>query len=256
MSAVEDADVAVESDGGHAPKPTTERIAIERHRRGNRWMHWINFPILAVMIWSGLRIYWADLRDPFGVGIGGWHWFDLFPDWVNDRLGLERRLARGMAFHFTFGWIFTLNGVAFGLYLWRTGGWKNFIPTRYDLRAIPAVLKHEIGRGDAPAQGKYNGVQQLAYGAVLLMGALAIVSGFAIYKPTQLAPLTAAFGGYESARFVHFWVTIAFILFFVIHLLQVGRAGFKVFWSMFTGYELVDAPVADANHAETEEVSA
>ena len=223
----------------------TERIAIERHRRGNRWMHWINFPILTVMIWSGLRIYWADLRDPFGVGIGflGWHWFDLFPDWINETLGLERRLARGMAFHFTFGWLFTLNGVAFGLYLWRTGGWRNFVPTRADLRTIPAVLLHECRlRKEPPPQGKYNGVQQLTYGAILLMGALAVVSGFAIYRPTQLAPLTWIFGGYESARFVHFWVTIGFVLFFVVHLVQVARAGLANLLSMVTGYEVLTVP--------------
>lgn len=221
----------------------TEPIAIERHRRGNRWMHWINFPLLTIMIWSGLRIYWADLRDPFGVGIGGWHWFELFPDWVNEKLGLNRKLARGMAFHFTFGWLFVINAAAFAIYLMRTGGWRNFVPTRDDLRTIPAVLLHECGlRKEAPPQGKYNGVQQLTYGAVLLMGGLAIVSGFAIYKPTQLSLLTTLLGGYETARFLHFWVTIAFVLFFVIHLVQVARAGFGNFLSMVTGYELIDPP--------------
>jgi len=221
------------------------RIAIERHRRGNRWMHWINFPLLTIMIWSGLRIYWADLRDPFAVGIGGWQWFELLPTWVNEQLGLERRLARGMAFHFTFGWLFVLNGAAFGVYIWRTGGWRNFIPTKDDLRTIPAVLRHEIGFGpfktNAPPQGKYNGMQQLTYAIVLLMGAMAIVTGFAIFKPTQLSLLVALFGGYETARAIHFFITIGFIVFFGVHILQVARAGFANFWSMVTGYELLPA---------------
>ena len=78
-------------------------------------MHWINFPLLTIMIWSGLRIYWADLRDPYVFGFGGWELFEFFPDWVNEPLGLNRKLARGMAFHFTFGWLFALNGIAFGL---------------------------------------------------------------------------------------------------------------------------------------------
>lgn len=225
--------------------PVTEepgRIAIERHRRGNRWMHWINFPLLTIMIWSGLRIYWADLRDPYVFGIFGWEIFEFFPDWINEPLGLERRLARGMAFHFTFGWLFTLNGVAFGIYLWRTGGWRNFIPTRDDLRTIPAVMKHEVGlRKEAPPQGKYNGVQQLVYGLILAMGVLIILSGFAIYKPTQLSLLTSMFGGYEGARFIHFSTTIGFVVFFVVHVLQVMRAGFTTFWSMVTGYELLPA---------------
>ncbi|MEM7338000.1 MAG: cytochrome b/b6 domain-containing protein [Actinomycetota bacterium] len=225
-----------------------ETVAIERHRRGNRWTHWINGPVLLVMIWSGLRIYWADLRDPFGVGIGAWHWFDLFPTWFNETFDLERRLARGLAFHLTFGWIFVLNGLAFGVYLIRTGGWRNFVPTAADLRTIPAVLAHDLGlRKEAPPQGKYNGVQQLSYAAVIVMGFLAALSGFAIYKPTQLSFLTAAFGGYEAARFVHFWVTIGFVLFIVVHLLQVFRAGAANLWTMVTGYELltVEADATD-----------
>lgn len=234
----------VSKDG--TPDPIgSGRVAIERHRRGNRWMHWVNFPLLGVMVWSGLRIYWADVRDPFGVGIGGWHWFDLFPDWVNDRLGLERKLARGMAFHFTFGWLFVFNGAAFAIYLAATGGWRNFVPSVRSLRQVPAVLRHEVGLGDPPLKlGKYNSVQQLVYGAILFMGLLVVLSGFAIYKPTQLAWLTGSFGGYEAARFVHFWVTIAFVVFFFIHVLQVGRQGFEAFWSMVTGYELLEGPAS------------
>ncbi|MGI9606265.1 MAG: molybdopterin-dependent oxidoreductase [Acidimicrobiales bacterium] len=214
-------------------------IAIERHRRGNRWMHWINFPLLTVMIWSGLRIYWADLRDPFVAGIGGWEVFTFFPDWVNGPLGLERRLARGMAFHFSFGWLFLINGIAFAVYLTRTKGWRNFVPSRSDLSNIPGVLRHEIGRGELPPQGKYNVVQQLTYAGVLGMGALAVLSGFSIYKPTQLAPLTSLLGGYESARTIHWLVTMGFLAFFVLHLVQVVRAGFANFFAMITGFERV-----------------
>ena len=216
----------------------TERIAIEKHRRGNRWMHWINFPLLAVMIYSGTRIYWADLRDPYVFGIFGWEIFTFWPGWVNSGLNLERKLARGMAYHFTFGWLFLFNGLAFALYLIRTGGWRNFMPSISDLKNIPGVLLHDIGRrAEAPPQGKYNIVQQLTYAAVLFMGFMAIVSGFAIYKPTQLAVLTGLLGGYESARTIHWLITLGFLGFFGIHLLQVARSGFGNFWSMVTGYE-------------------
>ena len=169
----------------------TERIAVEKHRRGNRWMHWLNFPLLTVMIWSGLRIYWADLRDPNVLGVGGWEVFTFFPDWINGPLGLERKLARGMAFHFSFGWLFLLNGLFFAAYLSRTKGWRNFVPSLSDLRNIGPLLLHEIGlRKEAPPQGKYNVMQQLSYGGILIMGLLATLTGFAIYKPTQLSPLT------------------------------------------------------------------
>jgi len=227
------------------PDLAPERVAVEVHRRGNRWMHWLNFPLLTIMIWSGLRIYWADLRDPFVLGVGDNEFFEFFPDWVNEPLGLNRKLARGMAFHFTFGWLFAINGLAFAAYVTKTKGWHNFVPSLAELRRIPAVLAHEIGvRKEAPPQGKYNAMQKITYGAILFMGLLVLLTGFAIYKPTQLAWLVSIFGGYESARTIHFMTTIGFLLFFVVHILQVVRAGFSTFWAMICGFQLVDKPQA------------
>ena len=89
---------------------------------------------------------------------------------------------------------------------------------------------------------------------MILLGALAILSGFAIFKPTQVFPLTWILGGYTSARVIHFSVTIAFMLFFVVHILQVARAGWRNFTSMVTGYELVDIePDEPATYAESAE---
>jgi thiosulfate reductase cytochrome b subunit len=205
--------------------------AVLKHHRGNRWMHWANFPILTVMIWSGLRIYWANRAYSIGP-------IELFPEWFNEALGLERRLAKGMAFHFTFGWVFTLNGVAYGLYLWRSGGWRKILPDRQHFKEAIGVLLHDLRlRREPPLQGKYNAAQRLIYTAVILMGGLIVVSGFAIYKPIQLSWLTSALGGYESARLVHFLTTMGFVLFFALHLVQVGRAGWANFASMITGYE-------------------
>jgi hypothetical protein len=52
----------------------------EKHTLVTRWAHWINFPVLGVMIWSGLLIYWAT--DVYRIGIGRWTLFHFFPDWV------------------------------------------------------------------------------------------------------------------------------------------------------------------------------
>ncbi len=202
-----------------------------KHRRGSRWMHWINFPLLGIMVWSGLRIYWANRAYSIGP-------IELFPGWFNEALGLERRLAKGMAFHFTFGWLFTLNGIAYGLYLWRTGGWRRLVPDRRHFQEAIAVVLHDFGlRKRAPVQGTYNAAQRVTYTAVILMGGLIVISGFAIYKPIQLSWLTSLLGGYEGARLIHFLTTMGFVAFFLIHLVQVGRAGWSNFASMITGYE-------------------
>ena len=86
-----------------------ERTAKEKHPRAIRWMHWLNFPILTVMIWSGLRIYWSfDLSRVPSIRFGE---ETLFRWGFYDALQLDRKLARWMAFHFSFGWLFLINGL-------------------------------------------------------------------------------------------------------------------------------------------------
>ena len=219
-------DAAVEHDG-----PVARLV----HPRAIRWLHWINFPLLLIMIWSGLRIYWAE--DVYALGIGSWQWFAFFPDAVYETLGLERRLARGMAFHFAFGWLFVINGAIYAAYLLATKEWRHILPDRHAAKEAGAVVLHDLHlKKNMPPQGKYNAAQRISYTAVLVMALIIVVSGFAIYKPTQLYPLPLLFGGYQGARFVHFWMTIGLSLFFVVHVLQVIRAGWGNFRSMVTGY--------------------
>ena len=87
--------------------------------------------------------------------------------------------------------------------------------------------------------GKFNGAQRLAYTGVIVMGAGSLLTGLAIYKPTQLAWLTNLLGGYAWARWEHFALTVGYVLFFVVHIAQVIRAGWNNFRAMITGYELV-----------------
>jgi thiosulfate reductase cytochrome b subunit len=77
-----------------------------KHLVAIRWFQWINFPMLFLMIWSGLLIYWAN--DVYGVGP-----LHFFPDWFYNTLHIDHRLADGMALHFFFMWFFALNGVAY-----------------------------------------------------------------------------------------------------------------------------------------------
>lgn len=214
---------------------TDHRIARLVHPRAIRWLHWVNFPLLVVMVWSGLRIYWAE--DVYAVGIGSWQWFAFFPEWFYDRLDLGRHLARGMAFHFAFGWLFVLNGLAYIGYLVVSREWRHLVPDRRSWREAGQVVLHDLRLGrSAPPQGKYNAAQRVSYTLVLAMSAVLVVSGFAIYKPTQLHPLPLLFGGYQGARLVHFATTIGVSLFFAIHLVQVARSGWNNLRSMITGY--------------------
>ena len=82
-------------------------------------------------------------------------------------------------------------------------------------------------RKEHPPQGKHNALQKGAYTFIVALGVISVLTGFAIYKPVQLAWLTALFGGYELARYWHFvavWIFIAFTLLHVV-LVFVGRSG-------------------------------
>jgi thiosulfate reductase cytochrome b subunit len=201
-------------------------------------MHWLNVPVLAIMIWSGLLIYWAN--DVYRIGFGDMTFVRFFPDAFYEALNLGHRLAEGMAWHFTFMWLFVLNGLAYVSYTICSGEWRHLFPNRHTPREAWHVVLHDLGlRKAALPPAKFNGAQRLAYTGVILMGAGSVVTGLAIYKPTQLAWLTNLLGGYTWARAEHFALTVGYVVFFVIHLAQVVRAGWNNFRAMVTGYELV-----------------
>ena len=247
--------MSTDIDEPTADRPTVgaaEPVARLQHPRAIRWIHWLNVPIFAVMVWSGLRIYWAE--DVYAFGIGSWQWFAFFPDQVYETLGLERRLARGMAFHFTFGWLFVGNGLAYLLYNTRTRQWRHILPDRWTAREAPQVVLHDLHvREDAPPQGKYNAAQRVAYTAAIAMSVLVVVSGFAIYKPTALHPLPVLFGGYQGARLTHFAMTIGLLVFVVVHVLQVVRSGWGNARSMVTGYVIEHPDEAERPSAAVED---
>ena len=212
---------------------------VHKHPLAIRWFHWINFPVLAVMIWSGLLIYWA--YDPYKIVIGGRTIIQFFPDAFYNWLGATRQLAKGQAWHFVFQWLFTINGILYVAYTFLSGEWRLLLPNRHSFREAWQVILHDLHlRKAAPPQAKYNAAQRIAYSAVLVMGVGSALTGYAIYKPTQFNWLTWAMGGYETARLLHFALTIGYVLFFVVHVAQVAWAGWHNFQSMITGFEKKD----------------
>lgn len=209
-----------------------------KHSRAVRWFHWVNFPVLLVMIWSGLLIYGAN--RVYRIGIGEWTLF-AFDTAFAERLNLRFRLAEGMAWHFSFAWLFALNGLSYLLYLIFSKEWKKIVPGRGALKGAWEVFLEDLRfRRHAASTEGYNPAQRIAYSGVILLGAGATLSGLAIYKPVQLSWLTALFGGYQSARWIHFWITGLFVLFIVVHILQVLRSGWNSFRAMITGKEVIE----------------
>ena len=223
-------------------------VRVERkHRLTTRWTHWINFPILFVMVWSGLLIYWA--HDVYRVGLGNTTLFHFFPNGLYHSLHIDHRLADGMALHFLFMWFFALNGVAYVTYTVLSGEWREMVPDRNSLRDSLQVVLYDLGLSKhCPPQSKYNAAQKIAYTSVVVMGFGSLLTGLAIYRPTQVSWLTTLLGGYEMARWEHFWLTMGYVAFFVIHVAQVIRAGWNNFRSMVMGYEIL--PVKKEAHGD------
>lgn len=186
-------------------------------------------------------MYWANAV--YGVKIFGYEIFHFFPTSFYDYLGIPFRLAEGIALHFFFMWFFVVNGVLYVVYTIFSGEWRALIPVPGSFKRAIQVTLYDIGlRKELPPQGKYNDAQRIAYTTVILMGVGSVITGFAIYKPTQLSWLTAILGGYEWARWEHFWLTVFYVLFFIVHIGQVVRAGWSNFRSMISGRESISSP--------------
>ena len=210
----------------------------QRHPLARRWLHWINFRLITVMLWSGLLIYWAD--DPLRLRIGPWVPVQFFGDGFYKHLHVPFRLAEGLALHLTFVWVFALNGLAYAAYLTASRSWSDVLPRRGAVRDAWLVVLHDLHlRREAPEATGYNAAQRITYTVVVLMGLGAIVSGLAVYKSAQFGFLTFLLSGYRAARAVHFAIAVAFVLFFVFHIAQVARASWSNLRSMIGGYELV-----------------
>ena len=208
-----------------------------KHSLATRSFHWINVPVLAVMIWSGLLIYWAN--GVYAIRLGGVTIIKFFPDWFYENFQLGHRLAEGMAWHFTFMWLFAINGLLYVAYTAWSGEWRHLLPNRRTPSEAWQVVLHDLRIRKQPLpRAKFNGAQRLAYTGVIAMGACSLLTGLSIYKPVQVGWLTWLLGGYEMARAEHFTLTCGYVAFFFVHILQVIRAGWSNFLAMVIGVEL------------------
>jgi len=209
----------------------------KKHPLAIRWFHWINFPVLAIMIWSGTLIYWAN--DVYRIGFGDTTLLRFYPDSFYKAFHIDGRLAEGMAWHFFFMWLFFVNGLLYVAYTVFSGEWRLLVPNRKSFKEAIQVTLYDFHLSKyKPPQTKYNSAQKIAYTAIIIMGIGSLITGLAIYKPTQWAWVTWICGGYTSARVIHFILTIGYVLFFLIHVIQVILAGWNNFRAMVVGFEV------------------
>ena len=213
---------------------TAERPLVKRHHGIVRLAHWLNAIVLVGMIASGLQIYGAFSHfgprgEPYPNPFDG----RSLPAW--SRLG--GWLAGGLNWHFALAWPFVITGLVYLGFLAWTGEWRALLFRPRDVGpAIQMQLYYLRLRPTHPPQGKHNALQKGAYTFIVVLGALSVLTGFAIYKPVQLAWLTALFGGYELARYWHFWAVWIFVGFTLLHVALVFLVDPASLRAMVTGW--------------------
>src|SRR5688572_17091835 len=193
------------------------RPLVKRYALVVRLAHWLNAVFLVGMVASGLQIYNAythfGLRDhplPLPNPLDG----TPMPEWA--RLG--GWLAGGLNWHFLLAWPFVITGLVYLGFLVFSGEWRSLVFRPRDIRpALQMQLYYLRLRKGHPPQGKHNALQKAAYTFIVVLGAISVLSGFAIYNPIQLSWLTSVFGGYELARYWHFIAVWLFVGFTLLH---------------------------------------
>ena len=167
-----------------------------------RVQHWINALAMILMIMSGWQIYNASPLFGFTFSanftLGGW-------------------LGGALLWHFAAMWLLMVNGLIYLAVGFATG--------RFRRKLLPLSATGVIADARAALTGRlshadlsiYNNVQKLLYAGIIVVGVVVVLSGLSIWKPVQLQWLTALFGGYDTARYVHFACMSAIVAFLVIH---------------------------------------
>ena len=184
-----------------------------------RVTHWVNVLAVLMMIASGWRIYNAaplfPWKFPPEITLGGW-------------------LAGALQWHFAGMWLLAINGLAYLAYGMLTGHFRRkLLPVspRAVLADVRDALRGRLAHADLSV---YNAAQRAAYLALIVLLALLVASGLAIWKPVQLYWLGALMGDYEGARFVHFFAMAGMALVVVVHVVMVILVP-RTFPTMFTG---------------------
>ncbi len=228
-----------------APESGLPRSRLVRlHPLTVRLTHWLNAAAIIVMIGSGWRIYdWSPLYDfqfPFWMTLGGDR--QLSQQWHNDE-----GLAGALQWHFAAMWVLFLATSVYVVYGIVSGHFRRSlfpVTPRGVLRdtaaALTGHLAHDLGRR--------NHVQKALYLAAIALILLMLTSGLAIWKPVQFQELAWFYGGYDEARYWHFYGMAGIVAFLAVH---VGLTVLvpKVLPPMITGRARIAAPSSDPESA-------
>ncbi len=167
-----------------------------------RALHWTNAVAMVLMIMSGWQIYNASPLFSFtfshSITLGGW-------------------LGGALLWHFAAMWLLMVNGLIYLALGFATGRFRKKLLPITPAGVISDTRAALTGKLSHDDLSKYNYVQKMLYAGIIVVGVLIVLSGLSMWKPVQLQWLTALFGGYAVARYVHFICMAAIVAFMVVH---------------------------------------
>jgi len=216
----------------------------KRHHLVVRITHWVNAIALTIMIGSGLRIFnaypaFARKGETFCCYPFEGH---RIPEWLT----FGGWLAGARNWHFASMWLLVVNGLVYLGFIYLHGEWRDLVPRRGLARDAWEMIKfYLVLRRDHPHQDKHNAIQRLVYFSMPIVGLVAVLSGIAIWKPVQLSPLTAVFGGFVWARYWHFLAMVVLVALSLGHVFMVFAVDPYSLRSIITGgYNPANSPEA------------
>ena len=224
------------------PTAVATKTAPARHSVLVRVTHWITtlcfFALLvtgAEIVISHPRFYWGETGNDltptlFKLPIPASR--NLVPTGYGYVLPDQNGWSRSL--HFQTAWILVLTGLLYVVSGVVTAHFrKDLVPRKSDFswRSVTSVVAHHL-RFEPPTEAEalsYNVVQRLTYLFVIfILFPLVIWTGLAMSPAFDSAiPVTVTLlGGRQSARTLHFLVSLALVAFLFVHVFLVWRAGF------------------------------
>jgi thiosulfate reductase cytochrome b subunit len=216
---------------------------ISRHSALVRVTHWITTLCFFALLVSGVeivlshpRFYWGETGNDltptlFKLPVPASRNFvpTGYKYVLPDQNGWSRYL------HFQAAWLVVFTGLLYAISILFTGHLrKNLLPAKVDLswRALSRSIANHL-RFQRPTEAdawSYNVLQRLSYLFVIfVLFPLVIWTGLAM-SPAFVSAFPATvnvLGGQQSARTLHFFVSLALVLFLLVHVGMVWFAGFR-----------------------------
>ena len=229
------------------------------HTRWVRISHWIVTVSFLTLVFSGFvilmchpRLYWGEAGNDLTPALfelpisrnyqhGGWEKSIPFfqgavsPVSASRTYEIFNKNGWGRSLHFLSAWFLVVPGAVYLLAGIFTGHFRRHLVPPADELTLSLIVKdlksHLRLRIRAATGGPHYGLlQRFVYcGVVFVALPLAVVSGLAMSPAITAAYpfLSGIFGGFQSARTIHFFAFVVLVLFLLVHVVMVVMSGFK-----------------------------